>query len=85
MKAVKNRELGNRWRIEWRMHPCQITTDKSQERRRLAAVKSKLNHLTHSSRMEFPTIINGTSLFPFQGLLGGSIYFLFKFNKTFCT
>ena len=30
--------------------------------------------LTHFSRMEFPTVINWTSPFPFQGLSGGILH-----------
>ena len=34
--------------------------------------------------MEFPTDINWTSSFPFQGLLGGILHFHSNFNRTFC-
>ena len=33
--------------------------------------------------MEFPTVINGTSPFPFYGFLGGSFHFYINFDKTF--
>ena len=34
--------------------------------------------------MEFPTLINWTSPFPFYGLLSGIFYFYSNFNRTFC-
>ena len=39
--------------------------------------------LTHLSRMEFPTVINLNSPFPFKGLLGGILHFN-HLNRTFC-
>ena len=40
--------------------------------------------LTNLSRLEFPSLINWTSPFPFKGLLGGIFYFYLNFNRTFC-
>ena len=34
--------------------------------------------------MEFPTLINWTSTFPFDALLGVNFYFYSNFNRTFC-
>ena len=34
--------------------------------------------------MEFPTVINWTSPFPFSGLLGGILHFYSNFNRPFC-
>ena len=40
--------------------------------------------LTHLSRMRFPTIINWTSLFPFERLLVGIVHFYSNSNRIFC-
>ena len=40
--------------------------------------------LTHLSRMEVPSLINWTSPFPFQGMLGGIFYTYSNFNRTLC-
>ena len=45
---------------------------------------SRIFYLTHLSGMEFPTIINWTSLFPFLGLLGGIFNFYSNFKRNFC-
>ena len=34
--------------------------------------------------MEFPILINWTSPFPFEGLLGGIFHFYSNLNRTFC-
>ena len=34
--------------------------------------------------MEFPTVIDLTSPFPFKGLLGGILHVYSNFNRTFC-
>ena len=34
--------------------------------------------------MVFPILINLTSPFPFQGMLGGIFHFYSNFNRTFC-
>ena len=38
----------------------------------------------HLRRMEFPTSINKTGLFPFKGLYGGILHFYSNFNSIFC-
>ena len=43
-----------------------------------------LQPLTHFSRKEFLTVINWTSSFPFEGLLGGIFHFYSNFNRTLC-
>ena len=39
--------------------------------------------LTHLSQMEFPTLMNWTSPFPFFGLLGGIFHYYSNFNRMF--
>ena len=39
-------------------------------------MKTKLNLLTHLSRMEFPTVINWNRPFLFKGMLGGIFMFI---------
>ena len=45
--------------------------------------RSKVN-LTHLTRMELPTLINWTSLFLFQGLVGAIFHFYPNFDSIFC-
>ena len=40
--------------------------------------------LTHLTLMEFPALMNWTSLFPFLGLLYGIFQFYSNFNRTLC-
>ena len=39
---------------------------------------------THLNRMEFPTVINWTSPFPFKGAMNGNFHFYSNFNRTIC-
>ena len=41
-------------------------------------------HETHLCQMEFPSVINWTSPFPFEMLLGSSYHFYSNFDRTFC-
>ena len=45
---------------------------------------SPFSILTHLSQMEFPILINCTSSFPFEGLLGGISVFYSNSNRNFC-
>ena len=84
MKAVKNRELGKQ--VEDRMKNASMpdkNRKKSQERKSLAAVNSKLNQLTHSSLMKFQPLSMGRVHFRFKGCWV-VVFILFKFNRTFC-
>ena len=47
-------------------------------------MKTKLNLLTHLSRMEYPTVINWNRPFLFKGMLGGIFHVYKNFNRTFC-
>ena len=43
-----------------------------------------LNVLTHLRRMEYPTLINWTSPYPFQKVFGSIFHLDSNFNRTFC-
>ena len=45
---------------------------------------SPFSFLTHLSQMEFPILINCTSSFSFEGLLGGISIFYSNSNRNFC-
>ena len=47
-------------------------------------VSSRATGLTHLCRMEFHSLINWTSQFPFEGLLDDSFHFSSNCDRTFC-